>query len=131
MSIGYVAGMKFSQADAGSGHVISGYESRRIFVNDQAYGTGLIVSPGCIVTDWGPERAADLAPHHFEALVETDPQIIILGTGERQVFPDPQAYLAVLQQGLGVEVMDTGAACRTYNILMSEGRKVTAGLILC
>lgn len=131
MAIGYVAGMKFAAADPGEGHLILGYESGRIQVGGRAYTRGLIVSPERIVSDWGPDRAADLSAEHFEAIIALEPQVIILGTGERQVFPDPRTYVAALQRGLGVEVMDTGAACRTYNILMSEGRKVAAGLIMC
>ena len=123
--------MRFAEADSDGGYLISGYEPGRILIGSRAYTHGLIVSPERVVIDWGPEHAADLAAEHFEAIVELDPQVIVLGTGKRQVFPDPQAYLVALQRGLGVEVMDTGAACRTYNILMSEGRKVVAGLIMC
>jgi uncharacterized protein len=123
--------MKFAQADIGGGHLILGYEPGRILIGDQAYTRGLIVSPGRIVAGWGPVRAEDLATEHFEALVALDPQVIIVGTGKCQVFPAPQVYLPALQRRLGVEIMDTGAACRTYNILMSEGRRVVAGLIMC
>jgi uncharacterized protein len=122
--------MKLAEADIGGGHLISGYEAGRILIGDRAYTRGLIVSPSRIVTDWGPARAEDLTTGHFEALVELDPQVIIIGTGEHQVFPDPQVYRPALHRGLGVEVMDTGAACRTYNILMSEGREVAVGLII-
>ncbi|MCG6863036.1 MAG: Mth938-like domain-containing protein [Chromatiaceae bacterium] len=122
--------MKFAEADTGSGHLILGYEPGRILIGNRAYSNGLVVSPERVVTGWGPERPEDFSAEHFEAIIELDPQVVILGTGERQVFPDPLAYLALLRQGLGVEVMDTGAACRTYNILMSEGRKVVAGLIM-
>jgi len=123
--------MKFAQADIGGGQLILGYAPGRILIGDQAYTRGLIVSPGRIVANWGPVRAEDLATEHLEALVELDPQIIIVGTGKRQVFPGPKVYLPALRQGMGVEIMDTGAACRTYNILMSEGRRVAAGLIMC
>jgi uncharacterized protein len=122
--------MKFAEADTEGGHLILGYEPGRIVVDGRSYQNGLIVSPEHIVTGWGPESAADLAAEHFEALIELDPQVVILGTGERQVFPDPRVYLAVMQRGLGVEIMNTGAACRTYNILMAEGRRVAAGLIM-
>jgi len=123
--------MKFAETDANDGHLILGYEPGRILIGSHAYTQGLIVSPERIIADWGPERAADLAAEHFESLVALDPQVIIVGTGERQVFPHPRVYLAALQRSLGVEIMDTGAACRTYNILLSEGRKVAAGLIMC
>ena len=68
---------------------------------------------------------------HLDALIAIEPEtrIIVLGTGETQVFPDPALYFAVIGRGIGFEVMDTGAACRTYNILISEGRRVVAGLM--
>jgi uncharacterized protein len=122
--------MKFAEADSTGGHLILGYEPGRIVIDGRSYRDALIVSPEHIVTGWGPTSATDLAAKHFDALVELDPQVVILGTGDRQVFPDPEAYLPVMQRGLGIEIMDTGAACRTYNILMSEGRRVAAGLIV-
>lgn len=130
MAVGYLGGMRFSAAHTDGGHLILSYGPGRIYVGERIYTRGLIVSPERIATDWGPESAADLAAEHFEALLEFDPKIIIVGTGRHQVFPNPSTYLAVLQQGLGIEVMNTGAACRTYNILVSEGRKVTAGLMM-
>jgi len=123
--------MKFTQADIGSGHLILSYEPGQVLIDGTSYRDALILSPDRIVPEWGPRSAEDLAARHFEVLLELEPQVVILGTGERQVFPDPRVYLAALQRGLGVEIMDTGAACRTYNILMAEGRKVAAGLILC
>jgi len=123
--------MKFSEADSAGGHLIIGYGPGRILIGGRTYTRGLIVSPEHIDADWGPRNAKDLAAEHFDALLTLDPQIIIVGTGKYQVFPDPGIYLAILQRGLGIDIMDTGAACRTYNILVSEGRKVAAGLIMC
>jgi uncharacterized protein len=122
--------MKFAEASTEGGHLIVGYEPGRIVVDGRSYNEGLIVSPERIVPGWGPEIAADLAEKHFEAIVALDPQVIVLGTGKHQVFPEPRVYLTAMQRGVGVEVMDTGAACRTYNILMAEGRRVVAGLIM-
>jgi uncharacterized protein len=122
--------MKFAEANTDGGHLIVGYEPGRIHIDGRSYRDGLIVSPERIVTGWGPESAADLTAEHFEALIELDPQVIIVGTGKRQIFPNPRIYYSILAQGVGVEIMDTGAACRTYNILMSEGRRVSAGLIV-
>ncbi|MCB2262015.1 MAG: Mth938-like domain-containing protein [Candidatus Thiosymbion ectosymbiont of Robbea hypermnestra] len=123
--------MKFSEADSGSGHPILGYDPGRIRIGGQVYTQGLIVSPEHIEPGWGPKSATDLTAEHFAALAALDPRIVIVGTGKRQVFPDPNAYRALLRRGLGVDIMDTGAACRTYNILMSEGRRVVAGLLMC
>jgi len=132
MAVGYhLGGMKFSEADGDGGHLILGYGPGRIIIGGRTYTRGLLVSPERIDTDWGPESAADFSPEHFEALLAPEPQIILVGTGKQQIFPAPATYLAVRRRGIGVDVMDTGAACRTYNILVSEGRKVAAGLIMC
>ena len=126
-----VPGMKFAEADSGAGHLIDGYWPGRIVIDGHSYDASLIVSPGRIVTGWGPTCAGDLNQDHIAALIELAPQVIVIGTGERQVFPDPRVYFVATARGVGIEIMDTGAACRTYNILMAEGRKVVAGLIMC
>ena len=64
------------------------------------------------------------------AVLDLGPEILVLGTGERQVFPEPQVIVALAARGIGLEVMDNGAACRTYNILLAEGRKVALALIM-
>jgi uncharacterized protein len=128
--MGYVGDMKFSEADSGSGHLINGYSPGCIVVDGRDYREGLIVSPERIVSGWGPSRAADLGIEHVRELVELGPQVIVIGTGKRQCFPDPSVYLAAMDQGVGIEIMDTGAACRTYNIIMAEGRRVAAGLMV-
>jgi len=122
--------MKFSQADSGDGHLIEGYESGLVLIDGKGYRRGLILTPDRIVTDWGPTNAADLTEEHIRALVALDPQVIVIGTGQRQVFPNPAVYVAAMRCGVGVEIMDTGAACRTYNIVMAEGRRIVAGLII-
>ena len=122
--------MNFAQADSGDGHFIQGYEPGRIIVDGRGYGESLIVSPERIIPGWGPASADELTEDHLAALAGLAPQVVVIGTGERQVFPDPRLYFSLLQRGTGVEIMDTGAACRTYNILMSEGRSVAAGLIV-
>jgi uncharacterized protein len=122
--------MKFSEADIGGGHRIQGYAPGRIVIDGTSYTTGLILTPERILSGWGPASAAELGEDHIGALVALDPQVIIIGTGARQVFPAPAVYAAAMRCGVGVEVMDTGAACRTYNIVMAEGRKVVAGLMV-
>jgi uncharacterized protein len=121
--------MKFSE-DAGKGHHrIDAYGQGGIVIDGRNFRTGLIVSPTRIVEDWGPQTPDVLAAEHIAALIALDPQVIVIGTGARQVFPHPRVFAKALAHGLGVEVMDTGAACRTYNILVGEGRRVAAGLI--
>lgn len=122
--------MRFSEADIGSGHRIQGYEPGRILIGGRSYRSGLILTPERIVDGWGPADPAQLSVDHVAVLVDLAPQVIVIGTGERQVFPAPSVYAGAMRSGIGVEIMDTGAACRTYNILMAEGRKIVAGLIV-
>ena len=121
--------MNFSQADPGEGYLVEAYEPGRIQIDGRLFTVGLILSPRQLVPEWGPARAEDLSLTHLEALLALEPQVILLGTGARQVFPSSALLAAVWTRGIGIEVMDTGAACRTYNLLMSEGRAVVAGLM--
>ncbi len=121
--------MRFSELDSDA-YLILGYEPGRVLVGGKAYTESLILTPKRILTDWGPADAGDLTAAHMQAILDLEPQVIVLGTGSRQVFPHPDVYQVALRRGLGIEVMDTGAACRTYNVLLSEGRKVVAGLIM-
>ncbi len=91
--------------------------------------TGLL-HPDGIDTTWGPETFDELDASHFAALAALSGDVILLGTGERQRFPAPVLLRALIEAGRGVEVMNTPAACRTYNVLLAEGRSVIAILII-
>ena len=90
----------------------------------------MIVTPERLVSDWLPQTFGDLVEAHFEAIADLEPEIVLLGTGSRQRFPRPSLLRSLLAHGVGVEIMDTAAACRTYNIIMLEGRRVAAALLL-
>lgn len=122
--------MKFAEADIDGGYLIQGYGPGQVVINERTHTKSLIVSPEQIIIGWGPATMSGLSSEHFDTLIELAPQVIILGTGARQIFPDPTLCFGIMERGIGLEVMDTGAACRTYNILMAEGRAVVAGLIL-
>lgn len=122
--------MKFAQIDQGGANLIEAYDQVHIRINGRDYDRGLAVTAEAVMSDWGPARGADLDIGHVEALLASQPQVVVIGTGTRQRFPDPALYFGLLQRGIGVEIMDTGAACRTYNILVGEGRRVIAGLML-
>jgi len=89
----------------------------------------LIISPRHLLRDWAPTTIETLQAEHLQTLVELEPELVLLGTGPRLQFPDHSLLATLHRQRIGVEVMDTAAACRTYNILMTEGRFVVAGLI--
>ncbi len=99
-------------------------------VNRQRYTSALLVRPDEPVAPWEVTDFDALGADDFERLAAGAPQIVLLGTGARQRFPDRRLTLPLLRARIGVEVMDTRAACRTYNILMAEGRRVLAALLM-
>ena len=111
-------------------NLIRTYAPGRIAVHDTVYHASLIVLPQRLVTDWPPQSFEALTVEHMQILADLGSEVILLGTGRRLRFP-PAALLAPFgAAGIGIEVMDTGAACRTYNILMGEGRNVAAALMM-
>ncbi len=100
-----------------------------ITVGEHDFNESVIITPHSIEL-WDVSSVPDIAFRHFEGLAELALEVLILGTGEQLTFPDPGHYRALLERGIGVEVMDTPAACRTYNVLAGDGRKVAAALIL-
>jgi uncharacterized protein len=108
----------------------TGYGTGYVSVNGKRFERSLIVLPERIVADWGAENFAALAPVHFEIFVGLAPEIVLLGTGARLRFPRPELTRALVEARIGLEVMDVQAACRTYNILAAESRKVAAAVLL-
>lgn len=125
-----VPGMRLAQEQT-EGNTVSAYAPGEITINEQVIRTSVIVTPERLITDWLPERFEDLSAAHLVRLEELEPEIIVIGTGNTLRFPEPRYMAGFLTQGIGVEVMDTNAACRTYNILRSEERNVVAALMLC
>jgi uncharacterized protein len=110
-------------------NTVTAYGGGYVEINAQRYDHALLVQPEAPVAAWAPVRFEDLSPEHFEAIVVHAPEVVLLGTGPTQRFPHPRLTAALAARRIGVEAMDTGAACRTYNILMTEGRKVLAALL--
>ena len=111
-------------------YTIKSYENGQITINEQTYTCNLIISPENLVADWSPTAVDQINSTHIEKLIAMKPEIIILGTGEKLTFPDTSLMALAMQQGIGFEVMDTGSACRTYNVLSSEDRNVVAALMI-
>lgn len=122
--------MKLHLADAPGLNLFTGYGPDYVAVNHRHYQSSLIVLPDRIVADWPPQSFETLSGGDFEAILQFAPEIVLLGTGGALRFPHPRLTQALMRTQVGLEVMDTPAACRTYNILASEGRKVAATLIL-
>ena len=122
--------MRFQLETGGQANLIRTYAAGRIVVNQESYTHSLIVLPQQIIADWGPQHFKTLAPAHFDTLAALNPEVVLLGTGQRQRFPRAELLTSLVTAGIGWEVMDTAAACRTYNILMGEGRNVAAALLM-
>lgn len=122
--------MRFSLDINANHHFIKGYGPGWINVNERDIRRSVIVTPERLVTDWPPQTFADLEETHFALIAQLEPEMVLLGTGDRQRFPRPHLIQALLARGVGVEAMDTAAACRTYNIIMMEGRRVAAALLM-
>lgn len=101
-----------------------------VMVNGERFQHPIVVTPDQVLTDWGATDFAGLTESHFAYLLALRPEVLILGTGSQLRFPHPRLYRQLTDAHIGVECMDTPAACRTYNILMAEGRKVAAAILL-
>ena len=122
--------MKLHLESAGAQNTFTGYGDGYVVVNGERIEKSVVVLPERILADWPAARFADLKAEHMAALTGLDREIILLGTGTKLRFPRPEIIAPLVRAGIGVEVMDLQAACRTYNILMGEGRKVAAALLI-
>ena len=121
--------MKFHLTPA-AGHVVTGTGPGWVRVGTDEYRTSFVLVPDAIVTPWASAGFDALSEADFEPVHALAPELVLLGTGARQRFPHPRLYRALSNAGIGVEVMDSAAAARTYNIVAAEGRRVAAALIL-
>ena len=122
--------MKLHASTTQQYQTVTGYDDRGVEINAQHYGASLIVLPETPPRPWNVTAFEDLTEAHFSQIEADLPDVVILGTGERQRFIHPRLLAPFAARRVGVECMDNKAACRTYNILMGEGRKVTLALIL-
>lgn len=122
--------MRFAEDDSAGGYRIRAYAAGQITVNDEVITDSLVISSTQLLRDWLPQRFEDLQAEHLQGLIELRPEIVLLGTGAQLRFPAPAMIAALQQQGIGIEVMDTASACRTYNVLVSESRQVIAALLM-
>lgn len=106
------------------------YEPGRIVVDDQELTTSFILFGSELHTEWPPARPSELQTDHLDRLLAFEPELILLGTGEHLEHPGVDMLGYVMGRGVGFEIMDTGSACRTYNILVGEGRRVAAGFLM-
>ncbi|KNZ31562.1 MAG: hypothetical protein AD742_16355 [Methylibium sp. NZG] len=100
-----------------------------VIVNNVEHRESVIVPWQGDVLPWSVDRFEDLAEVHFTKLIALDPELVIFGSGERLRFVRPALMRGLIERRIGVETMDTAAACRTYNVLLAEGRSVVAALL--
>lgn len=122
--------MKLHLTTAENNNLITAYGTDYIEINKQRYAENLIVMPETLILDWQLTSFADLTNAHFKQIADLKPEVVLLGTGATHSFLHPKHYQHLTDNGIALECMTTAAACRTYNILMSEGRTVAAALIL-
>ena len=122
--------MKFDFDDNAGSLVITAYAPGWVRIGDTRIESPCVVTPQAIHEDILPRDLASVDASHFERLLELSPEIVILGTGERQQFIDSSFAQILAQQRVGFEIMDTGAACRSFNILAAEDRAVIGALFM-
>ena len=122
--------MKF-QPDTPQGvNLVTQLEAGRLWVGSTPFTHSLLLPWEGEVLAWGPAHFAQLNASHFERIVALKPEVVIFGSGRRLRFAPAALMRALIEERIGVETMDTAAACRTYNVLVSEGRSVVAALLL-
>jgi len=122
--------MKLHLSRAEGRNQITSCTAAGVVVNGICHAASLLVAPHALVADWPATSAQALTSEHFIAVIDLQPEVVLLGTGAQLHFPAAEVLRPLIDAGIGYEVMDTGAACRTYNILMAEGRQVLAALIV-
>ena len=122
--------MKFSEDTHAGSYAIQAYHEDAININGRRFEQSLVVGPQHLQPEWPVDSMEQLSAEQLQKLVDLQPEVIIIGTGRQIRFPHPEVYAHVIQQGVGIEFMDSGAACRTYNVLLSEDRAVVAAIIL-
>jgi uncharacterized protein len=122
--------MKLHSTTSQQYQTVTAYDERGVEINAVRFDYSLAVMPEIPPVAWPAPSFEALTADHFAQLDAMQPDVVILGTGARQRFVHPRLTAQLAARHVGVECMDSHAACRTYNILMGEGRKVTLALII-
>ncbi len=122
--------MKFSEDMGDAYYRITGYGENWVKVNQETLTTSFLLGPQTLDSGWRPSRMEELTPDDLTPLFAIGAEVIIIGTGSKQVLPTTTTWKALVQNGIGFEIMSTDAACRTYNVLLSEARRVAAAFFV-
>lgn len=110
-------------------NVVTGYGADHLMINKERHDGNVLIAADRIVEGWAPGGFAHLSADDFVPVCEMKPEVVLIGTGSRQRFPAPAVVRPLIEARIGYEIMDLPAACRTYNILVAEGRSVVAALL--
>lgn len=122
--------MQITREPADAANAIVACLAGEIRLRDARHTQSVIVTRDAVLPGWEHPPVEQLAIGHFAAVIELAPEIVLLGTGLRQQLPPPALYAEFAARGIGLEAMDNAAACRTYNLLLSEFRAVAVALML-
>ena len=122
--------MKLQSDPQSNLNTITGYGNGFVEINAIAHSNAILLTPSGDPIPWPVDSFDQLDENHFSQMVALKPELVIIGTGNRQRFPKPALLKPLMQARIGYEIMDSQAACRTYNVLMSEGRQVLLALLL-
>jgi uncharacterized protein len=122
--------MRFILEPATQANLVRGYTETELLIGPQRIARSCIVTAERLISDWEPAAFDDLLPAHLETIFELTPEVVLIGSGATQRFANAAVRNAFAGRGVGLEVMQLGAACRTFNVLVQEGRRVAAALFL-
>ncbi|MGH8218041.1 MAG: Mth938-like domain-containing protein [Steroidobacteraceae bacterium] len=122
--------MKFTLDARTDVNLVRGYAPGAVRVGDRVMSRNFILAADALITDWEAPSEGELSAEHLAPVFDLNPELVLLGTGEAQRFPSARVREAFAARGIALEAMDLGAACRTYNILVQEERRVVALLFV-
>ncbi len=122
--------MQFTRDNAGEAHAILACASGEVRLRDRTVRGSVIITRDAVLEGWQPPAPEALSLDDFARLLPLAPEVVLLGTGDSQRIPSPGLYAAFAARGIGLEVMDNRAACRTFNLLLGEYRDVAVALML-
>ncbi len=125
-----VIAMKLTRETGDGVYRIRSFNPGELTVNETVYHSGVVLSLTQLHHPWSVEDVSTLATSDLQPALDLDPEIILLGTGPTQCFPPREVMRDIVHHQVGLEVMDTASACRTFNVLMAEGRRIVAALVV-
>ena len=122
--------MKLTDERTAGAYLVRSYKPGELRVGEEVLTSSCVVRVDRLMRDWRPRSVDEMTLADLEIVLALEPEIVVFGLGERQRFLPPELMSAMLSRGIGCEAMTTDAACRTYNVLVSEDRPVVAALIV-